>query len=857
MHQTQRQLTMMVLLTSLWAAIQPAAGQYTANYQTNIINGVISNWPGNYVVGSNTFANALMIRNSGALANADGLVGYMSASSSNYVMVVGAGSVWSNANLYLGYSGGGNSMVISNAGRVAESQGTYVANDASSSSNRVLVTGTNSIWDCANNLLLGVAGSGNSLVITNGGRVNDSYSELGSEYTSTGNSALITGPGSVWNNTSTCTIGRAGSNNRMTINSGGHVNSSFATLAMFDSSANNSVWISDPGSVWDVSAETVTLSVGLNGSGNSLVVTNGGQLLGYYAYFGRFSSSSGNSALVTGPGSSFSVNCYIYTGCQGHDNTFTVANGAAVADKFCYISYEAGSTNNSVFITGTNTSWQNSYSVFVGFDGGGGGLTLSNGATMNVGGAFGTTHDGALACNSTSSNNRALITGGGSVWNCADNMYVGLNGPGNSLVISNGGKVVCTQGYVGSNPGSDGNRAMVVGANSVWTNSADFYVGYFGAGNSLVISNGGRVFSSNGSVGRTASSQSNSVMVTGAGSVWVNRTNVYVGCFGAGNSLVVSNSARVSDDWGTIGYDANSFNNQALVTGAGSVWSNNTVVYVGDFGPGNTLVIRDGGLVSDYWGLVGEEDSSSDNTVFVESGGTWLNHSLAIGDLGSHNALFVDGGSVYATTRMDVGYDPLYYDNLVQLNSGQVIVTNAAHNATLEVYGGSFLLAGGTLRVDTLIVTNDGAQFMRIGGTLIYRSLQLNPAFDVDADGIPNGWEQAHGLDPLDPFDADADNDGDKMSNREEYLAGTKPTNAASCLTITSLALTNGNVRVRWSAVGGKAYVVQTNSGLGSAFSDASPVITIPGTAETVTNYFDPGAATNGQARFYRVRLAP
>ena len=111
-----------------------------------------------------------------------------------------------------------------------------------------------------------------------------------------------------------------------------------------------------------------TLMFGLIGSGNSLIVTNGGQVLGYYAYLGR-GSSGNNSALVTGPGSSFSVNCYIYTGNQGHDNTFTVANGATVSDKFCYISYAAGSSNNAVLVTGTNTSWQNSYSVFVGFDG--------------------------------------------------------------------------------------------------------------------------------------------------------------------------------------------------------------------------------------------------------------------------------------------------------------------------------------------------------------------------------------------------------------------------------------------------------------------------------------------------------
>jgi T5SS/PEP-CTERM-associated repeat protein len=857
MQATRHYFPTIVVLISLWAGLQPVSGQYTSNYQTNTISGVASYWTGDYLVGSNTLADVLLIKSGGALTTADGYVGYLAASVSNSVMVAGAGSVWTNGFMYFGYDGAWNTMVISNAGSVVETgQGTYVGYDTSSSSNRVLVTGTNSVWNCAGHFFMGNGGSGNSLVITNGGSVvSGGVAYLGELSVSSNNTALVTGSNSLWSSGSLL-VGDNGINNKLTINKGGRVVCSFAQLGYFGSASGNSVWVSDTNSVWDVSASAAILSVGLYGSGNSVVVTNGAQLLGYYVYLGN-NACNGNSMVVTGPGSKLAVNCYVFTGNQGSSNSFTLANGATVSDKFCYIGYVVGSSNNTVLLSDPKTSWQNSYSVFVGMDGVAGSLTISNGATMSTGGAFATSHDGALGVNADSRNNHALITGSGSLLNCADSMYVGLNGPGNNLVINNGGQIMDTTGYIGSNPGSDNNSALVAGTHSAWTNITDMYVGDFSLNNSLMISNGGWVFSGNGYVGRLAGSDSNSVMVTGAGSVWTNSAELYAGCYGSGNSLVISNGGGVSDDYGTVGFDTNSFNNQAIVDGTGSVWTNSTVVFVGDFGSTNSLTIRNGGLVTDSDGLIGEEDSSSGNTAYVQSGGVWRNDQLCVGDLGSENSMFVDGGSVFVTTYMAVGYDPVYYDNLCQLDTGLIAVTNQTHDAELEVYGGEFLLAGGTLNVDWLVVTNAGALFIHTGGTLIYRNLQLDPNQSVVGDGIPNWWKQQYGLDPFDPNLAGEDPDHDGMNNLQEYLAGTNPTNTASCLKITSVTPTNNSIRVSWSAVGGRSYVLQTNSDLSTPFADASPVITMPGTSQTVTNYLDSGIAAGYQTRFYRVRLGP
>ena len=105
--------------------------------------------------------------------------------------------------------------------------------------------------------------------------------------------------------------------------------------------------------------------------------------------------------------------------------------------------------------------------------------------------------------------------------------------------------------------------------------------------------------------------------------------------------------------------------------------------------------------------------------------------------------------------------------------------------------------------------------------------------------------------------DPNTDPDADGISNYMEFFAGTNPTNNASALRITSLTVAGKNVAVGWTTVGGKVYVVQTDSVANGGFVDSSPVIVAPGAGEGMTNYLDLNGRTNGPLRFYRVRLAP
>ena len=108
-----------------------------------------------------------------------------------------------------------------------------------------------------------------------------------------------------------------------------------------------------------------------------------------------------------------------------------------------------------------------------------------------------------------------------------------------------------------------------------------------------------------------------------------------------------------------------------------------------------------------------------------------------------------------------------------------------------------------------------------------------------------------------------ADVDGDGISNTNEFLAGTNPTNSASALQIISTVRNGNSLVVTWGTAGGKTNIVQASAGRvdGSYTNDFVDIVAswtvVSGSGDTTTNYVDGGALTNAPARYYRVRLVP
>ncbi|HTQ50174.1 MAG TPA: hypothetical protein VMJ12_05645 [Candidatus Acidoferrales bacterium] len=180
------------------------------------------------------------------------------------------------------------------------------------------------------------------------------------------------------------------------------------------------------------------------------------------------------------------------------------------------------------------------------------------------------------------------------------------------------------------------------------------------------------------------------------------------------------------------------------------------------------------------------------------------------------------------------------FDRLSGTNS--LLATGTAGTGwTTWVSQPAFRLNGSSLAFqswDSGLVNND---FNR-AGDVFAGDLSGWPALDSDGDGIPDWWMIEYFGHPTgqagDLSLAQDDADADGMSNLQEFLAGTDPTNPNSLLALSiATDATGANLFLGWNAVSGKNYQVLSATNL----------------SNPVWQVFPANVGVNGSQRYFNV----
>jgi T5SS/PEP-CTERM-associated repeat protein len=429
----------------------------------------------NLLGGTNTFATGVEVTNNGALVINRLAAGHSPTVTmgqllvnSNAAVTIQSGTLTTLAGATIGrgtnatfdiapvsgdsvtwnLSGGTNAITyLGTVGtnRLALTSGGTVTVNVSGSTTKVTLGGAET--DIGWNGAVGMTVSGGA-VLTNSGNAFLSRNGL----SSTNNTVTVTGAGSQWNVGGELQVGAAGPSNSMTISAGGEVSSAAGRLGSASSSSNNLVVVTGTNSLWQTSS---ILGIGEQANaGNSLIISNGGEVLnlGTITRMGLNTNGNNNSLIVDGAGSQMVfTNNSMVVGNFGLSNNMTLKNGGLINGGAVIVGDGAGSSFNSILVTGTNSLWLANTGIFqVGLGGSGNQVTVSNDAQVSVMG------DGGLQISTGATSNNSVLVSGGIlvVTNASANAVLNVGSAGAGTFTLNGGSVTANQLLLTNGTGS-------------------------------------------------------------------------------------------------------------------------------------------------------------------------------------------------------------------------------------------------------------------------------------------------------------------------------------------------------------------------------------------------------------------
>jgi T5SS/PEP-CTERM-associated repeat protein len=654
-------------------------------------------------------------------------------------------TTWTSASTtgYVGNTGIGALAVDSGSG--LNSSACYIGNNAGALG-EVTVDGSGSAWTNSGGLAVGYSGSG-ILNVTGGAVVTSgsSYAVNGPLYSNyvgygPGGTGLITvdGVGSTLTISPLCVGFQA--SGVVNVTGGGSLVTEGVAIGTW-APGSGVVTVAGIGSTW---TDTGGLSLGV--AGNGTININGGAAV---TTSGGVSMSSAGAVNFGNGGGSLTVGGLLTTGRPGEPAQGTInfgTSGATVTTGSLAASASqltgTGTINTGGLIADTNLVFDSAASLTQTFTYNGqtgqnitvnldlasnpsangllGAGYAGNGSITIAGGTQVTSGGGAIGY-LTGSTGSVTVSGAGSTWADANGeLMVGESGSG-TLIVTNGAQVTSAGGEIGGTRGSTG-VVTVTGAGSTWTaanGDAEINIGDGGSG-SLNVTGGATVSSSFAFVGKWAPGVA---LISGAGSSWSNSGVMSVGYFG---TLEITNGATVNDLSGTI-LVSSAAAGLVTVSGIGSTWINTGYLSVGEplgsSGSGARLSILDGGVVSSEYGYVGNDGGAT--VAVTGTGSKWVNGgSLSVGpDFYVYGppqtTINIAGGGSVTTGSLALGYGSLVSidvgnGSLLAVGNGSGTLTN---NGIVRVVAGAQVAAGGTYSPISAGTWTGTGTYQAIGGT--------------------------------------------------------------------------------------------------------------------------------------------
>lgn len=470
-------------------------------------------------------------------------------------------------------------------------------------------------------------------------------------------------------------------------------------------------------------------------STGSITVDGGSNLLSQEGNLGYSSGSSG-TVTVSGVGSTWTNYDMLSVGDMQGTGTLNIQAGGQVISQVTDLGYQGSS--GTVTITGAGSNLTNKYSLTVG---GYGQATLSI-----LAGGQASNSDGYI-CYGSGSTATVTVSDAGSKWINTGNLKVSNYNSHGTLTVTNGGAVTVGKAIFASLNNLQGNGSItangaVIDADLVFDSahgtqntfnfgsggtltitpngSGALGAGYLGNG-SLRIADGVAVASSEGYLGYLDGAYGTAI-VTGAGSTWTNSGTLYIGQYTGHGALTIEAGGQVVNAACMLG-NASGASNMVTVTGAGSKWTNNGDLYVSS--TGGKLTVADGGSVIVQGGLFASLSNLDGDGVISANGGTLDVDLVFDAAHGLQNSIpFGTGGTLNIhpnnTAPLGVGY--LGTGTLI-IADGKVI--NSAHTSYLGFYGGSN---------GTATVTGAGSQWNISNGITV--GYMGNGSLNITAGGL-------------------------------------------------------------------------------------------------------------------------